>query len=186
MSIIITYYGLGNHQKDVPPEDLQVFMKVEHIIMTNKQDHLFFLKLTMELQIQYAANVGYLWVALAVKASLVTFIMRVFPNRALHITGHILNGFMVIFTIANCITFVLQCRPIPQFWLRTIPDACFTPDVTYDITLYQGIVMFICDLIILGMPMPIIWRLTMSLKKRMLAMFLFSFGMMVVYDLDIT
>ncbi|KAL2824309.1 hypothetical protein BDW59DRAFT_173026 [Aspergillus cavernicola] len=151
----ITYYGLGAHQADVSMEDLVVWLKI-----------------------YYAALCSYLVVAAVVKLSLVTFIMRVFPTRYVKIIGYAIIASIIIFTISGELTLAFQCKPIRGFWDKTILSAkCFSADTLFALTMYQGVLMFIFDVAIIILPMPAIWKLQMPLKKRLLVLFVFSFGL---------
>ncbi|KAL4737914.1 hypothetical protein BDV11DRAFT_171512 [Aspergillus similis] len=155
LSYTITYYGLGVHQEDVIERgDLVVWLKI-----------------------YYAALCSYLIVAAAVKLSLVTFIMRIFPQPYVQRVGYGIILFIAAFTISGELTLALQCKPVRAFWDKTILTAkCFSSDTLFAITMYQGVLMFICDVVIIVLPMPAIWKLQMAIKKRLLVLFLFSFG----------
>ncbi|KAJ5781183.1 hypothetical protein N7457_006343 [Penicillium paradoxum] len=155
LAYTITYYGLGDHQRNVIARgDLVVWLKI-----------------------YYAALCSYLVVAAAVKLSLIAFIMRVFPQRYVQRIGYGIIAFIVAFTLSGELLLAFQCKPVHAFWDKTILTAeCFTNDTLFAITMYQGVLMFICDVVIIVLPMPAIWRLHMALKKRLLIFFLFSFG----------
>lgn len=136
------------------------------------------LKLTT-IEIYYAALCSYLVVAFAVKVSLVTFIMRVFPQDYVRKGGLALIGFMTLFTISGELALAFQCKPVRAFWDKTITTAtCFSTDTMFGITMYQGVVMFVCDVIIVGLPILPIWGLQMPVKRRLSVVFLFSFGIL--------
>ncbi|KAF9889616.1 hypothetical protein FE257_007124 [Aspergillus nanangensis] len=154
LAYTITYYGLGRHQNEVPIPDLLIWLKI-----------------------YYAALCSYLVVAMTVKISLTTFIMRIFPQTYVKRIGLSMIAFIVAFTISGEFVLAFQCKPVKAFWDKTILTAtCLSADAMFAITMYQGVLMFVCDLIILGLPVPSIWRLNMALKKRLLVLFLFSFG----------
>lgn len=114
---------------------------------------------------------------MAVKVSLITFIMRVFPQGYVRKIGLTLIGFITLFTISGELALAFQCKPVRAFWDKTILTAtCFSNTTMFAITMYQGVLMFVCDLIIIGLPIPPIWGLNMPVKKRLLVLLLFSFG----------
>ncbi|KAL3466059.1 hypothetical protein BJX64DRAFT_296442 [Aspergillus heterothallicus] len=155
LAYTITYYGLGVHQQDVIERgDLVDWLKI-----------------------YYAALCSYLIVAAAVKLSLVTFIMRIFPQRYVQRVGYGIILFVAAFTISGELILAFQCKPVRAFWDKTIITAkCFSTDILFAITMYQGVLMFVCDVVIIVLPMPAIWKLQMALKKRLLVLFMFSFG----------
>ncbi|KIA75463.1 hypothetical protein HK57_00046 [Aspergillus ustus] len=155
LAYTITYYGLGAHQQDVIARgDLVVWLKI-----------------------YYAALCSYLVVAASVKLSLTTFIMRVFPQPYVQRIGYGIILFIIAFTISGELTLALQCKPVRAFWDKTIiTGECFTNETMFAITMYQGVLMFVCDVVIIVLPMPAIWKLQMALRKRLLVLFMFSFG----------
>lgn len=127
------------------------------------------------------------------------FIMRVFPKRKLSpcphnprhdLTKHIgyiqiigwsMIGFLVVFAFSGELAVAFQCTPVQAGYdksiLATDPTAkCYSPDIMFGLTMYQGVFMFLCDFIILVLPMPSIWALQVPLRKRLLLASLFSFG----------
>lgn len=103
--------------------------------------------------------------------------MRVFPQRYVQRTGYAIIVFIVAFTVSGELILAFQCKPVRAFWDKTIiTSQCFSNDTLFAITMYQGVLMFVCDIVIIVLPMPAIWGLQMALKKRLLVLFLFSFG----------
>jgi len=153
-SIIITFYGLGRQQADVSNADLEIFLKI-----------------------YYVAIATYLVVASSVKTSLMVFLMRNFPQKYIQWTGWGLIAFLAVFAISGSLATILQCNPINAFWDKALPNyTCFSANTLFGILMYQGVLMFITDVIIITLPMPIIWKLQMPLKKRLMVLGLFSFG----------
>lgn len=69
-------------------------------------------------------------------------------------------------------TFAL-CRPLQYIWDKTIDGECSGEDSVY---LIVGIVNFVIDSCILVLPMPLVFRLQMTLMKRLSVAGMFSFG----------
>ena len=107
--------------------------------------------------------------------------MRIYPQRYIRYIGRGMIVFMAVFTISGEIALALQCHPVQAFWdkslLETVPGAaCYSADVLFGMTMYQGVVMFVCDIILFGLPMRPTWKLQMPLKKRLMVLSLFGFG----------
>lgn len=119
----------------------------------------------------------YLLVAAVVKASLTIFIMRIFPQRYIQYIGRGLLAFILAFSISGELALVFQCKPVRAFFDKTIQDAtCWSSDTLFAVTMYQGVVMFVMDIVILLLPMRGIWQLQMPVRKRLWLAFMFSFG----------
>ncbi|PYI29207.1 hypothetical protein BP00DRAFT_349252 [Aspergillus indologenus CBS 114.80] len=93
----------------------------------------------------------YLWVALAVKCSL---------------------------TVSGELPLILQCWPVRATWDKTLPEyKCFSDAVLENLQLYQAILMLLFDLMIIGLPMPTIWRLQMPIQRRLFIIGIFCLGL---------
>ncbi|CAK45589.1 hypothetical protein AnigIFM59636_002714 [Aspergillus niger] len=107
LAYIITYYGLGRPMKYVPTDHLVVFLTLE-----------------------YASQCAYLVIAATVKASLLIFIMRLFPTRFVHIAGKALLGIIAAFTLSGTLALVFQCRPVQAAYDKAITNSSCYPTET--------------------------------------------------------
>lgn len=127
----------------------------------------------------YISLCAYLWVALAVKTSLTVFIMRIFPTKAIRLIGIGTIIFTILMTISGELPLILQCNPVRAAYdpPKDGNYKCFTPKTLMNIQLYQAILMFLVDVVIIVMPMPTIWKLQMPVQRRLVIMGLFALGM---------
>ncbi|PYH84398.1 hypothetical protein BO82DRAFT_304497 [Aspergillus uvarum CBS 121591] len=154
LAYTITYYGLGEPLQNVSADQLVVFLTLE-----------------------YASQCAYLVIAATVKASLLLFIMRLFPTRFVHLVGRCLLGVIAAFTFSGTLALVFQCRPVQAAYNKTLTHAtCYAPETSYAILMMQGVIMFVLDVIILVLPMRPIWQLQMPMKKRLLVLGLLCIG----------
>lgn len=104
--------------------------------------------------------------------------MRVFPGKFIRYYGYGVIVFLIDLTISGAILLILQCKPVRAAWDSTITDKkCFSADTLFDIEMYQGVLMFVVDIVIITMPIPTIWKLQMPLKNRLVIISLFSLGL---------
>ncbi|KAH8425279.1 uncharacterized protein LDX57_003036 [Aspergillus melleus] len=154
LSIYLTFFGIGRHMDTVPVEQLP----------------------TMQYAI-YISLCTYLFVASAVKISLLVFIMRAFPTKLIRWLGLSIIGFLVLLTISGELPLILQCSPVRAAYDKTVPNyKCFSSDTLFDIEMYQGVLMFAVDLAIFALPIPTIWKLQMPLQRRLTIIGLFGLG----------
>lgn len=156
LSYIITYYGLGSHLSTVPLPSLIIWAKI-----------------------YYVALCSYLVVSFSVKASLLTFLMRIFPHPHLQKVAKALFGFLAAFTISNEFLLAFQCRPVRVMYDITIlpkDKKCWSADTLFSVMLFQGILMFVTDIVIMALPMPLLWRLKLPLRQRLQIVVLFGLG----------
>lgn len=109
------------------------------------------------------------------KASVLFFYSRVLTtqNRAFKYglwLGHILNVLWWIASIARCLIF---CTPVDKYWDRAKPGHCRSADALYIASAVPSVAI---DLYILLLPLPIIWRLSMKLSRKMLVAGVFLSG----------
>jgi hypothetical protein len=91
-------------------------------------------------------------------------------------------AFMLAFSLSGELAFAFQCTPVQAAFdkaiLVTNPNAkCYSSNTMFGLTMYQGVIMFVCDVIIIILPMPSIWALQLPMKKRLLLLGMFSFGL---------
>lgn len=154
MAFTITYFGLGADTVDVSAEDLVVWFKI-----------------------QFGTECCYLIVGALVKFSLTIFILRLFPNKSIHIAGLSIMAFIAVFTIAMTFALAFQCRPAHAAYDKSITDAeCWSPHTHYAVLMTQGVIMFVLDALILSLPIRPIWKLQMPVKKRLMILGLFAIG----------
>lgn len=65
------------------------------------------------------------------------------------------------------------CYPVEKQWDTTIPGRCIDYGA---ITLGIGIINVIIDFILLGLPLPILWNLQMSTRRKVLLAFTLGAG----------
>ncbi|KAI5853304.1 hypothetical protein BZA05DRAFT_444329 [Tricharina praecox] len=153
LTIATTYHGVGEHLWNVSSRTLQTLFKI-----------------------YFAALCSYLYVALSVKISLLVFLMRHFPDAIIQKTGRGLVVFLVVFTITGQLPLTFQCSPVRAMWEPVEGARCLGKNTLFAITVYQAVVMFVTDAIILVLPLRPLWRLKVPLRERIPLIGLFGLG----------
>ena len=109
------------------------------------------------------------------KASVLFFYSRVLTtqNRAFKYGlwfGHILNVLWWIASVVRCLIF---CTPVDKYWNKAKPGHCRSADALYIASAVPSVAI---DLYILLLPLPIIWRLSMKLSRKILVAGVFLSG----------
>ena len=74
---------------------------------------------------------------------------------------------MVLFTITGEFPLAFRCSPVRASYDPTVTERkCFSNDVMFALAIYQAVVMFITNFIICALPIIPLWRLKLSLRKR--------------------
>ncbi|KAL4900270.1 hypothetical protein BDW74DRAFT_188641 [Aspergillus multicolor] len=154
LGIAIVYYGQGQHFDSLSEHQMDTWLKL-----------------------YYVAMCLYLYVSLVVKLSLLLFIRRIFVSNWLqHLTAGLVL-YQVAFSVSGSFALAFQCTPVRAAYDRSIQDPDgFSQFTLYQITLYQAVLIFVGDLIILIAPLPILCRLRMPTRKIVALLVIFGSG----------
>ncbi|RAO64886.1 uncharacterized protein BHQ10_000898 [Talaromyces amestolkiae] len=163
LAIVLTYFsyvlashGLGKDMWTVP------FDNITHI-----------------LYIYYIDEDIYLSILPLTKISILLFYLRVFPQRSFRITTYIVIAMNLCYLIAFVLVSVFQCHPIDAAWLRwdgEHPAKC--QNINAQGWASAAINMFL-DIVTMVLPLRELSKLSMSLKKKMQLMIMFTLGLFV-------
>ncbi|KAH7002961.1 hypothetical protein EDB82DRAFT_549392 [Fusarium venenatum] len=157
LSVQISRVGLGKDIWNVEPDDITDFL------------YLF-----------YWDSLLYLGVLPVTKISILIFYLKVFPGRMIRMTCYIFIGLNVAYFIAFELVSIFQCTPIEgawRAWDKEFPAKC------NDINM-QGwmaaIINIFLDVGTMVIPLKELYRLSMSTKKKIQLMSMFSIGIFAV------
>lgn len=149
-------------------------------------------------------TVCFVFTAFPIKTSLLLYIRRVVPVRKCNLIERafcsIFDGladpeseyvrslslwifiFLLLFTVSACIVDAFFCNP-PRYvydidWVSR-PDRaehCLSDDVSYGLLVYQGALSFVIDLSIFMLPIPALYRMTVSKGKVLALATIFASG----------
>ena len=87
-------------------------------------------------------------------------------------------GFCVIgYWIACTILAFTACHPLARNWDKTVPGTCVDLIAFFR---WNGICNLIIDFMILMLPMPMVWRLKITLKQKVVLSGMFALGLLYV------
>lgn len=86
-------------------------------------------------------------------------------------------GVVIVYWLAFTLGTLFQCTPIAFNWDWSIPGGrCLNPKMGFLLT---GSLNLIIDIILVGMPVPIVWKMQhLSKAKKIGIMAMFSFGLL--------
>ncbi|KGO78276.1 hypothetical protein PITC_058790 [Penicillium italicum] len=120
-------------------------------------------------QLYYVAMCLYLYASLSVKISLLIFLRRIFVKSLTAI--HPLLAWM------NWLTLAFQCDPARAAYDLTITNpSCYSQYKLFQIVLYQAVLIFVCDVIILIAPLVILCGLNLPTRKILALIVIFGSG----------
>jgi len=128
-------------------------------------------------QAQYFGELVYYPAAFLTKTSILCLIARIFaPHRKAVMLTKVIIGVMFLYYLPAFFMKVFRCNPIRKTWDIKTPGACFTDEST--IFLADCVISLISDVSILVLPMPLVWALKASWKRKIRIMVIFAGGIL--------
>ncbi|KAL4935401.1 hypothetical protein BDV06DRAFT_217461 [Aspergillus oleicola] len=154
LAVAQTRWGLGLHSEYVPPANIKPFGKM-----------------------QYAGGPIYTLALLGFKISLLTSYLRI--GGFVHSYRMVIHAAIIACVVNQVIfTIVLSvgCRPVAKQWDQSIPGTCINT-----VASYYGLAgtSLIFDVIIIALPLPILARLKLKMRQKVLLGVLFGLGFFV-------
>lgn len=99
-----------------------------------------------------------------IRMSVILFYYRIFgKNRPFKISLWITAGILVAWWIAIDILAIFQCNPVARQWDHSIPGHCYS---LYGTFLGVTVPNVFIDVLLLVLPLPMLWKLQISLRKK--------------------
>lgn len=84
-------------------------------------------------------------------------------------------GLVVGFFVSCSLAAIFGCQPVSYFWNQDQPGRCIDEFMFFKV---NGIVNLILDIVVLLLPLPMLWRLQMHVKKKIALSVIFSLGLL--------
>lgn len=133
------------------------------------------------LYLYYWGELLYLLIIPLTKISVLVFYLQIFPERIFKIGTYTL----IVGNVLYCITFeiatIVQCTPVDGAWRSW--DGTYTATCR-NINLQAWVAAATCivlDIAMLVLPMPGLWRLKLSMRKKLQVMFMFGLGVLYAF-----
>ncbi|OBT72177.1 hypothetical protein VF21_10540 [Pseudogymnoascus sp. 05NY08] len=152
--IVIPIYnatlGFGRHFWDVDPKNVIILRKL-----------------------YYISQIFYLLLQGLAKVSILFLYLRIFPDRQFRRIIHIALVWMACRTVVFVCVVVFQCIPVAVSWDQSVIGKCADQQAF----VYAGAAVSIFeDIVIMFLPVYELNGLTLSLKKRLVLVFMFALG----------
>lgn len=153
----LTSLGLGRHEIVIILENIEDFDSLNQTII--------------------ATCSVYLPVILCVKASALFLYRRLFPSKRFHIICYIVLAFTTLYALAAILTLTISCLP-PNPPTAEEPIAQLKCPNYYIINALLVILItnVVLDAIVLCLPLPLIWQLHTTLRRKLQLTFVFTLG----------
>ena len=151
LQIVSTRLGAGLHTRDMSKDHVQQLTRMTFIGAA----------------VYYPSLLGY-------KMSILFLYLRLFSVSKVYRCCIWLAMFITCgYILSNFLTQMFMCQPIVKYWRPEIPGHCIS--LTTVIYLFTSL-NFITDLMIFVLPLPMIWRMHLSLKDKAGVSMIFILG----------
>ncbi|KAH6642006.1 hypothetical protein C7974DRAFT_326858 [Boeremia exigua] len=129
------------------------------------------------LKLFYVCQMLYVAVQIVSKIAILALYSRLFPDHIKWFRWSVrgMFAFMIIHGLVFLLLVVFQCLPISAIWDKTVTSAKCLP-VSAAIGFTGAGLSILEDIIILLLPLPVVWKLQMNLRKKIGVIFLISVG----------
>jgi hypothetical protein len=110
------------------------------------------------------------------KISFLCFCLRIFPRKELRTTVYALAALSLAYGLAFTLTCVFNCTPISYIWENWDGEHTGKCINFHVFAWAHAGINITLDLIIIAVPIPELLRLSMSLKKKIQIIMMFSIG----------
>jgi hypothetical protein len=104
----------------------------------------------------------------ALKYSILLLYRRLFPGKRFRNGLIIIASFVLAWGIAGATSCVVSCWPIEKAWDPSLDGRCIDFG---SMALAIGIINIVLDFVILGYPLPTLWKLKISTRHKILLSF---------------
>jgi hypothetical protein len=114
------------------------------------------------------------------KVSILFFYLKVFPKRSVRISVYVLIGLNILYNLSYVLILVFQCNPINGAWLGWTGEytgKCISINI---LGWSAAAINIALDLATIILPLPELYRLSMSYKKKAQIMIMFTIGFLYV------
>ena len=170
-------HHVGLHQAELPPSDVSAFARVSVVAYWPSTSAW---ELTSCMKLGYFGEIVYFPAAFFTKMSILCLIARVFrPHRKAVLFARSLIGLMALYYLPVLFIKVFRCIPIQKTWNPMIDGRCTGTE--YDILYADCVMSLFTDLAILILPIPLVWQLQTSRKRKVRITLVFGGGILCVY-----
>ena len=108
------------------------------------------------------------------KISILLLYRRIFPQPRLLIILRVVGAFVLCYCTTQFFVLLVQCRPVRAAWDPTVADpTCIRVNAAYIVI---GTFNAVVDIVILCIPIPLLWRLQISIQKKAQLISIFLLG----------
>ncbi|KAH8906156.1 hypothetical protein BR93DRAFT_969368 [Coniochaeta sp. PMI_546] len=151
---LLVQNGLGHHICNVPAQQAARFARISFALQRANQPALA-----------------------CIKTSIVLFYVRIFSTRKFRVAAYCVIAYTIAWAISTWIVNLTVCTPIAFYYDRTIPGGtCRNQAISGSI---NGGLSLLGDILVLGLPIPVVWSLKINTRKKAGILGIFLLGVFV-------
>ncbi|CAK1360710.1 hypothetical protein CB0940_03827 [Cercospora beticola] len=135
--------------------------------------------ITQLLKVYYFDEMMYVVALPVIKISMLLTYLRIFQSKRFRWLVFGALGLNIAYLITFLLITMIQCRPLSLAWLRwtkEYPGTCNNINAQSWAAAALNIVL---DVIVVGLPIPMLWRMDLNIRKKLLVMLMFGVGFFV-------
>lgn len=112
------------------------------------------------------------------KMAILAFYLKVFPDKTFQKICWVTIVICAAYIPAFCLATIFHCTPVSYTWTSWTGE---TTGYCADFNAFawaHAIINIILDLFIMTLPLPLLWKLNMGLKRKLFLMLMFSVGIL--------
>ena len=131
----------------------------------------------LEFQILYATRLLFVVALTSAKLSILHLYRRIFSNRTFHMAIWYMYAITLLWGVSFFFVNLFRCIPVSYAWRAMMsPHHCISLSANYA----NAVSTILTDLMILVSPMPLIWRLQMPTRQKIIVSAMFLLGALYV------
>lgn len=135
------------------------------------------------MQYFWIEEILYITCIAVIKASVLLLYLRAFPVEWMTTASRILLGFTACWGVAYMIAQIFQCSPVSYMWKQWDDEHEGTCTSRAALAWSHAIINIILDVVIIGMPLPILMKLQVSVGRKLGLGLMFCVGIVSVPNL---
>ena len=163
--------GIGKHVTEQTPTEYKVFFRVSVYGFCRRHSVVLLMYVC---QAGFATEIFYFLNITLVKISVLFLYGRLFPTRMLLLVAKIVGAACIAWCLASVLVTIFQCSPVASAWDPSIGGKC----ISYFAQFQLGVAIsnMLTDIIILCMPLPVIWWLSLPARDKAILSGMFFLG----------
>ncbi|TVY45578.1 Satratoxin biosynthesis SC1 cluster protein [Lachnellula subtilissima] len=171
--VALANQGLGLNMWDTDIDDLDHFFQSEPL--NSNPDSL----LTVSYKLFYIEEIIYILMLAITKVALLLFLVKIFPSKSFRAACWTVGAITVAVAITFVLVTVFSCRPISHFWTQwqgISKGKCNNINLQ---TIVSGVINIVQDFTILFLPLPELYKLQVSMQRKIQLFMMFGVGLFV-------